>query len=183
MNNKKPKSDKQTQDKEEQTIKCEGLTCVLTVKPMQKPFNVFKVNKLAKKVKVILEREEAYATQKQECGCHYQCGCNKGECNCYSLEPQSNFKDIAYNPKTAKGSISELSNQPQSKQTKDFISIGKDDSNKLIEKAKQAEKLRVKKLIKGFKNKIMQMSKEEFGIFFLTTDDILQALEDLEEKL
>lgn len=22
-----------------------------------------------------------------KCGCHYQCACNKGACNCYSLEP------------------------------------------------------------------------------------------------
>ena len=23
----------------------------------------------------------------EKCNCHYQCGCNKGECNCYSLKP------------------------------------------------------------------------------------------------
>ncbi|MFA5036143.1 MAG: hypothetical protein WC479_03110 [Candidatus Izemoplasmatales bacterium] len=23
----------------------------------------------------------------EKCNCHYQCGCDKGECNCYSLKP------------------------------------------------------------------------------------------------
>lgn len=44
--------------------------------------------KMEKAIKEGFEESEKWLkkqTKKKKCGCHYQCGCNEGECNCYSL--------------------------------------------------------------------------------------------------